>query len=122
MQRICVVALLALLSLSAQATWKPEYAQLPQEVQDWYRSAELTLSAQKRFPYKKCCDHADVYKTQFRVDKSSGADQWLYLIDGEWKLIPPDIIHWGESAPGGQPTLFLFKGKETCFFPGEGGI
>jgi hypothetical protein len=34
----------------------------------------------------------------------------------------PDIIHWGVSAPGGEPVLFVYNSVETCFFPGEGGI
>ena len=35
---------------------------------------------------------------------------------------PDDIIHWDQHAPGGKPTLFVFDGNETCFFPGDGGI
>ena len=107
---------------AAQATWKPEYAQLPQAVRDWYTQAQLTESAQKRFPYKRCCDHADVIKTQFRVNKDSGEDEWYYFVDGDWKRIPPDVIHWGETAPDKQPTLFVYQGHETCFYPGDGGI
>jgi len=38
------------------------------------------------------------------------------------KRIPPDVIHWGVSAPGGQPTLFVYSGHEMCFFPGDSGI
>ena len=36
----------------------------------------------------------------------------------------PEItrIHWDKRAPNGQPTLFVYSGKETCFFPGDGGI
>lgn len=104
-------------------TWKPEYAEYPQAVQDWYRNAELTPEAQERFPFKKCCDHSDVVKTQFRVNKTSGSDEWFYEDSpGHFKRIPPDVIHWGESAPNGQPTLFVYSGKETCFFPGDSGI
>jgi hypothetical protein len=34
----------------------------------------------------------------------------------------PSSGDWCESAPGGLPTLFVYDGRETCFFPGEGGI
>jgi hypothetical protein len=34
----------------------------------------------------------------------------------------PDIIHWGVSAPGGAPVLFVYNNVETCFFAGQGGI
>lgn len=88
---------------------------------DWYRNAELTEAARKRFSFIKCCDGSDVYRTQFRVNKLSGDDEWYYLADGHWRRVPPDIIHWGISAPGGLPTLFIYQGKETCFFPGEAG-
>lgn len=117
-----LLALLASCALApAAATWKPEYASAAPAVQDWYRNAELTPAARQRFPFTKCCDHADVVKTQFRVDRGSGGDEWFYFDLGAWKRIPPDIIHWGESAPGGQPTLFVYHDQATCFFPGEGG-
>lgn len=99
-----------------------QWAGQPPEVRDWYRDAELTLAARQRFPFVKCCTQSDVVRTQFRVDKVSGADAWWWR-DGEtWKRVPDDIIHWGEHAPDGQPTLFVFLGKETCFFPGDSGI
>jgi hypothetical protein len=106
----------------AFATWKPEYAQLPQEVQDWYANAELTPEAQQRFAFKKCCAKSEVVKTQFHVSKATAGDEWFWL-DGEtWKRVPPDIIHWNEHAPGGEPTLFVYDGRETCFFPPDAGI
>lgn len=91
-------------------------------MKDWYQQAELTPAAQKRLPWSKCCAHADVVRTQFRVNKTDGGDEWFYLAGEVWKRIPPDIIHTGESAPDGQPTLFIYTGIETCFYPGEGGI
>lgn len=111
---VCVVAI-------AQAEWKPEYANASPEVQAWYRNAELTPEAQKRFPFQKCCDHADVYRTQFKVDKASGRDEWWYFDMGDWKRIPDDIVHVDEHAPDNQPTLFIYHGQETCFFPGGAG-
>ncbi len=106
----------------AGARWKPEYASSPPEVQDWYRKAELTRLAQRRFAFKSCCEHSDVVKTQFRVNKTDNRDEW-YWLDGEtWRRVPDDIIHWGESAPGGKPTLFVYQDKETCFWPGDPGI
>lgn len=107
---------------NAHATWKPEYANAPQEVKDWYRNAQLTEAAQKRFGFKSCCAHSDVVKTEFRVDKASGSDEWYWLSDGQWSRIPGDIIHWGESTPDLQPTLFALGNLPTCFFPGQGGL
>ena len=116
-----IVAALALAS-PVGATWKPEYANQPLEVQQWYRNAELTEAAQVRFPFKKCCDHSDVVKAKFNVNKTSAGDEW-YWLDGEnWRRIPDDIIHWEERAPNKLPTLFIYNGKETCFFPGDSGI
>lgn len=105
----------------AQATWKPEYAQASPEVQAWYRNAKITERAQHRFTWKNCCDHADVVRTKFRVSHESGADEWWWL-DGEtWRRVPDDIIHFGEAAPDGSATLFVYKGEPTCFYPPEGG-
>jgi len=110
------------LAVQVQARWKPEYASQPPEVQQWYRNAELTAAAQARFRFKKCCDHADVVKTKFNVNRTTSGDEWFWL-DGEtWRRIPDDIIHWDQRAPSGQPTLFVYSGRETCFFPGDGGI
>lgn len=106
---------------ASRAEWKPEYAQASPEVRAWYRNAELTEAAKLRLPFKNCCDHADVFRTQFKVDKASGRDEWWYF-DGEWKRVPDDIIHIDKHAPDNQPTLFIYQGKETCFFPaGAGG-
>ena len=119
---IFVVAGLSVAATTANATWKPEYANAPQEVQDWYRNAQLTDAAQKRFGFKSCCAHSDVVKTEFRVDKTSGTDEWYWMKDGQWTLIPGDVIHWGESAPDQQPTLFAVGNLPTCFYPGQGGL
>ena len=119
-----VVGLVSACALAAQvqARWKPEYANQPPEVQQWYRNAELTKAAQARFRFKKYCDHADVVKTKFNVNRTTSGDEWYWLDGNTWRRIPNDIIHWDERAPNGRPTLFVFSGKETCFFPGDGGI
>lgn len=100
-----------------------QWTDQPPEVREWYRNAELTLAARLRFPFVKCCDGADVVRTRFEVSKTDGRDVWLYEdTPGHMKRIPDDIIHWNESAPGGAPTLFVYGGKETCFFPPDAGI
>lgn len=118
---VVFVAAIAVWCSSASARWKPEYAQLPQATRDWYRDAELTEAAKKRFNFTKCCDQSDVVKTKFKVG-GTGGDQWWWLNDNKWQRIPDDVIHWGVSAPGGLPTLFVLGGQPTCFFPGEGGL
>lgn len=123
MRRTLAAVILLLAVTPARAEWKPEYAQASPAAQDWYRNAKITDRARPRFAWEKCCDHADVVKTRFEVDRSSGSDAWSYEdAPGHMKRIPDDVIHWGEAAPGGQPTLFVYAGKETCFFPGDGGI
>lgn len=114
----------------AAAEWKAEYANQPQEVQDWYRNAQLTEAAQKRIGFAKCCAQSEVVETSFKVDRSTGSDEWFYLKNGRWEHIPGDIVHWGESAPGGKATLFVLAhdvlgqsaGTLTCFWPPDGGI
>jgi hypothetical protein len=106
----------------ANATWKPEYANAAPEVQEWYRTAQLTDTAQMRFGFKSCCAHSDVVKTSFRVNKGTSGDEWYWRNGDQWTLIPGDIIHWGESAPDRQPTLFAIGNLPTCFFPGQGDL
>ncbi len=120
---LCVAALSAgVVFGQADARWKPEYANVPQIVRDWYSHAELTPAAQMRFPFKSCCEHADVVRTQFRVNRATAGDERYWLDGQDWRRIPDDIVHWGETAPDKQPTLFVYNGKETCFWPGESGI
>jgi hypothetical protein len=73
-------------------------------------------------PYKSCCDAGDHFKTRFRV-ASDNSDQWEYFKDGEWKLVPPDIVK-DEDTPENQPVLFINRhtGVELCFFVPRGGI
>ena len=119
------IILIAFMVAMARAEWKPEYALQPPEVREWYRSQKVNPEAREKLhiPFESCCDHADVVKTQFRVNRIHGGDEWFYEdAPGHFKRIPPEVIHWGETAPGGQPTLFVYSGKETCFFPGDSGI
>ena len=113
---------LFLLIAPAHARWKPEYANAPKAIRDWYQNAELTEAARKRLNWTKCCDHADVVKTKFKVNKTNGEDQWLWLDGDQWRVVPPDIIHYDKKAPGSQPVLFVYKETPTCFFLPDGGI
>lgn len=98
------------------------HADESQAVRDWYKNAELTPEAQKLFNFKSCCAHSDVVKTKFKVSRDTGADEWWYLdSDNQWQRVPDAIIHWGESAPDGQPTMFAIGSMPTCFWPGESG-
>src|SRR5260221_4892292 len=98
---LCAVVVLA---GPANATWKPEYAANPPEVQEWYRNAELTEAAKGRFPFKKCCDHADVVKTRFNVNKTNIGDEWYWLDGEQLRRISNDVIHWGPRPPNGKPS------------------
>jgi hypothetical protein len=120
----------ALLLAPARAEWKPEYAAAPLEVQQWYATREMTEETRARLGvgWRSCCKHSDVVKTKFFVDKQTGGDVWFWFDEKQeaetgygWRRIPEDTVHQGEHAPSGQPTLFVYKGIETCFFPGESG-
>lgn len=122
--RLTLAAFAALAMLcAASARDFGQWANQPPEVREWYRNVEIMPAARERFPFVKCCDGADVVRTKFAVNKADGRDEWFYEdAPGHMKRIPDDIIHWEETAPGGQPTLFVYAGKETCFFPGDSGI
>jgi hypothetical protein len=119
---LAVVAGAALIVLASASLAHEIHGATP-DMQAWYSNVETTLEARKRLPWVKCCNHAEVVRTQFRVNKTDRGDEWYYLAGGAWKRIPPDVIHpHDEHAPDGQPTLFIYQGEETCFFLGEGGI
>lgn len=131
------VLLAAILSLStcggnlapAFGIWKPQYANADPALQEWYGNAKVTPEAYKRLGFEGCCDKSEVVRTQFRVDKSTSADQWWYLDGAVWKQVPPDIIHWDVTSPDSRPVLFVLDhaigdlpaGTPTCFYPPGGG-
>lgn len=94
------------------------YGHIDPAVREWYRTRTLTPAAEKRIGFKSCCDAGDVVHTRFRAGQG---DEWLWLNNGKWEIVPPDIVHWGEVAPTGEPVLFAVGGKPVCFFPGAGG-
>lgn len=118
--RIALWVLLCCFPLGAAAH---ELQDVSEAYQTWANNAETTDEAYARLGWRKCCNHAEVFRTKFVPFKENGADGYLYLTEaGTWKRIPADVIHWDKSAPDGRPTLFIYKGKETCFFVAQGGI
>ena len=105
--------------LAAHAAFGQEWSKDP-KVREWYNNASLTPAAHARLGYSSCCKYGDVVRTQFRVNRTNGQDEWWYLAKEGWKEIPPDIIHPSDkNAPDGRPTLFIYNGTETCFFVGR---
>jgi hypothetical protein len=90
----------------------------------WFNNQTINEAARQRLnvPYKSCCDAGDHFKTRFRV-AADNSDQWEYFKDGEWKVVPADIVK-DEETPENQPVLFINKhtGVELCFFVPRGGI
>ena len=112
------MALLLLTAGFANATWKPDYAASPPEWIAWFRAAELTEKARERFPFKNCCEQADRFKTNFKVESG----RWSYLKDTQWKDISDDIIHYEDDPKMPEQlkregVLFIYRGQETCFWP-----
>jgi hypothetical protein len=62
------------------------------------------------------------FRERLRVGEDR-SDQWQYLKDGRWKIVPPDIIK-EEDTPDHLPVLFINKntGDELCFFVPKGGL
>ncbi len=95
---------------------------IPQENQQWYQNAETNPEARATFPtpWAKCCNHAELIPVKniiFPTDKHG----WQWNDEGVVKNIPDIIIHWSEAAPDNQPTLFVYIGIMTCFYPPQGG-
>jgi hypothetical protein len=125
---ILVVMFAVSLANFAHARWKPEYSNMPPEVRAWYAQAQTMPDSRPRKEngYVGCCNHGDVVDAEFEVRKtrSGYVEEWYYKIAemAEYKKIPGDIIHWGEAAPYGLPTLFVYNGEEICFWPPNGAI
>jgi hypothetical protein len=118
---IGMAAALLVYAVAAMARDNGQYANVDPAVREWYRTRQLTPEAQKRIPFKSCCDAADVVRTKFRVGEA-GADVWEWLNGDKWQRIPDDIIHRDEFSPGGEAVLFAVGGQPVCFFLPQGGI
>ncbi len=93
------------------------------ELQRWYQQAETNVEARKTFPspWNKCCNHAEVIPVK-DIIFPNGEHGWQWNDKGEIKNIPNVIIHWHESAPNNEPTLFVYLNTMTCFYPPQGGV
>ena len=115
--------LLMLTTLPLQVPWKPQYADVPPEIRQWYETRTLTPAAEARLHYHSCCAHSDVVKTTFKVNSVNGQDEWWWLdANNTWQRVPDDVIHYDEHAPGGDPVMFAVGQTPTCFYPPNGGI
>jgi hypothetical protein len=125
---VLVVTIVVCFAGFAHARWKPEYANMPAEIRAWYAQAQTMPDSRPRKEkgYVGCCNHGDVVDAQFETKKtpSGYVEEWYYKTPemAEYKRIPNDIIHWGEAAPYGLPTLFVYNGEEICFWPPNGAI
>lgn len=127
-----VIAALVLSMTAARAHDSLHYVQAPPDWQKWFGEAKTTEESRSRlaaqgFIWHSCCNKADRVKTQFRVNRENGADEWYAWLNEKWEKIPGDIIHW-ENDPT-MPTqlkiegvLFIYNGIMTCaWLPLEGG-
>jgi len=92
------------------------------QMQEWYKNAKTNPEARPTFtsPWTLCCNHAEVIPVKDIIFPTS-EHGWQWNDEGVVKNIPDVIIHWSESAPDNQPTLFVYLGQMTCFYPPQGG-
>lgn len=93
------------------------------EYQKWASEAKTLPEARKTFPspWNYCCNHAEVIPVK-DIIFPVGNEGWKWNDNGTIKNIPNVIIHWHDSAYDNQPTLFVYQGVMTCFFPPQGGV
>jgi hypothetical protein len=87
---------------------------------DNYRHPERQLDRKSLF----CCGEADIVKTKFKVENTSGPhpkDQWYAWLNESWTLIPPEKI-LEQHAPNGEAFLFVLAGTIQCFVRPRGGL
>lgn len=140
-----VSVILSLMTLSTQATWKPDYAKNPPAVTAWFKEARVAggcdssakAKAWHRLGICGCCEKADRFKTKF-VAQATG--DWSYYTDPNCtakgcptRSIPNDIVHQeGIHALNGsddalpefdqmrrEGVLFIYNGQPACFWPPE---
>lgn len=96
---------------------------IPPENQEWYQHAQTNVEARDTFPapWALCCNHAELVPVKDIVFPTQ-EHGWQWNDNGTIKDIPSVIVHWNESAPDNMPTLFVYQGVMTCFYPPQGGV
>src|SRR5258708_33642422 len=94
---------------------------LPAWSDSWFERQTLNPPTMKRLNvgWNSCCLGSEDVRSALRGERACIWEDWDYMKDGSWKRVPDDTIHWGQHAPGGQATLFVYfmTGDETCFYP-----
>jgi hypothetical protein len=137
---ISLLMLVLALTYPAYATWKPQYRQSPQSVQDWFVTARTTPAARAGLKIGGCCEQAERLKTKFILRENT---DWSYYLDPTCtqagcplRPIKSDVVHddpirafYPEDddlpefkAMRREGVLFVWKHEPTCFWPPEPGI
>ncbi len=122
--QVLVMALaLGISMLYLRGAWSHDMPGVSPELNAWYQQAETNMEARKTFPspWAKCCNHAEVIDVKDIIFPTQ-EHGWQWNDKGVVKNIPNVIIHWHESAPNNQPTLFVYLDTMTCFYPPQGGV
>lgn len=122
---VIAIAIAAATILVAWATgaYAHDLPGIPAENQAWYQNAETNPEARETFPspWEKCCNHAEVIDIKHIIFPTQ-EQGWQWNDNGTVKNIPNIITRWHEAAPDNKPTLFVYLGTMTCFYPPQGGV
>ncbi len=120
---LCLCVSLSLIALGVGFGKAHDMPGVSPELNAWYQQAETNVEARKTFPspWGKCCNHAEVIPVKDIIFPTQ-EHGWQWNDKGEIKNIPNIIIHWHESAPNNEPTLFVYLETMTCFYPPQGGV
>jgi hypothetical protein len=135
---IAVFVIVVITARTASATWKPEYANNPPAVQQWFHNAAPPVEGMARLGISRCCEQAERLMTKF-VGRQGG--DWSYYPDPNCTRegcrllpIPADVVHNTEihadnpdddklpefDAMRREGVLFIWKGEPSCFWPPQG--
>ncbi len=154
---IGIVAAVSLLGGGVQATYKPEFSTHSDALRQWFQNAETTpeyrawRESRSMSAFVSCCESSERVRAKFRMNKTDRGDDWYYEcpeelkeacggIVGNWKQIPPMIIHhepievpspYDKNDPRikaefdqlrAEGVLFVaYNAYETCFWPPQSG-
>lgn len=101
--RFALLALVLASSMPAMARWKPEYAKVPANILDWYKSQHNALGTW-------CCSKADghAYYGTYKINK----DGSVTLANGH--KIPSFKVLKGPN-PTGHAVWWRLEGHDYCF-------
>ena len=112
---LALVGLIAAAAAPALAHWRPQYANQPPQIRQWYQ-------AQHNKRGQWCCDKSDGHAYFGQYTLNADGSVTLHVSDNETRTLPSYMVLQGANPTGHAVWWYAQVGnyhKDYCFAPGS---